>query len=442
MPKPPGDMRVSRRTFLRRFGATAGALAAGHLISACSNNTAVGLTRNVDQVSSPSALHSSAARQNTLRVGLLLPQSQLYPAAGTNFRAGMDLFLSQRSSADRPISLIAHEYGTTPSIGLEQASKWISADQVDLIVGSLSSGTAATLHPLLHERQTPLLISNIGANLTRDDRQSPYIIRNSFSYWQSSWALGRWAAGNLGQRAFVASSFYDSGYDSLYAFQLGFESAGGTVTTTKVTHRPTETGELQTLMAEIQQAQPDLVFAAYSGAQASDFVRAYAQAGLSARVPLLGSGFVVDESLLSQQGDAALGIKSALPWAHTLDLPANQAFISAFQNFSGRAADPFAVLGYDTARMIAQCTCDILSPEQLRQALASIAFDSPRGAVQMDKIQLELSTPLYLREVRAGATGLSNTVIDKLPTISMFDHQIAALRSSTKTGWSNAYLYI
>ena len=444
MPKQPGDVRVSRRTFLRRIGAAAGALTAGQLISACSNSSAASLTRNRDQGSKPMAVHSPSAQKDTLRVGLLLPQSQLYPAIGANFRAGMDLYLAQSSShaAGRPISLIAHEYGVSPGLALEQARELITTDQVDLIVGSLSSGIAATLHPLLHERQTPLLVSNIGANLTRDDRQSPYIIRNSFSYWQSSWALGRWAAGNLGKQAFVASSFYDSGYDSLYAFQLGFESAGGAIKKTKVTHLPTDTGELHTLMAEIQQAQPDLVFAAYSGPQASDFVRAYTHAGLSARVPLLGSGFLVDESLLSQQGDAALGIKTALPWARTLDLPANQAFTSAFQDFSGRPADPFAVLGYDTARLIAECACSTSGPDQLRQALAAAAFDSPRGSVRMDETLLEISTPLYLREVRAGAGGLSNAVIDKLPTVPMFDARIAALRASERTGWSNTYLAV
>jgi branched-chain amino acid transport system substrate-binding protein len=442
MPNQPGDVRVSRRTFLRRFGAAAGALAAGQLISACSNNSAASLTRSADHKANPMAVHSSAAQQNTLRVGLLLPQSQLYPMIGTNFRAGMDLFLAQRSSADRPIALIAHEYGTTPSTALEQASTWITNDQADLIVGSLSSGIAATLHPLLHERQMPLLVSNIGANLTRDDRQSPYIIRNSFSYWQSSWAMGRWAAGNMGKQAFVASSFYDSGYDSLYAFQLGFESAGGTIISTKVTHLPTDAGELQTLMAEIDQAQPDLVFAAYSGAQANDFVHAYAQAGLSTRIPLLGSGFLVDESLLSQQGDAALGIKTALPWARTLDLPANQAFTSAFKNFSGRPADPFAVLGYDAARLISTAANSAGDTNQLRQALVAAAFDSPRGAVRMDETLLEISTPLYLREVRASAGGLSNIVIDKLPALPSNNAAITALRASTKTGWSNAYLYV
>lgn len=442
MPNQPGGIRVSRRTFLRRFGVAAGALAAGQLITACSDSSTANLTHSVDRTATLMVVSNPAVQKDTLRVGMLLPQSQLYPAASTNFRAGMDLLLAQRSGADRPISLMAQEYGTTPSTALEQASAWITNDQVDLIVGSLSSGTAATLHPLLHARQMPLLVSNIGANLTRDDRNSPYIIRNSFSYWQSSWALGRWAAGNLGKRAFVDSSFYDSGYDSLYAFQLGFESAGGAIHSTRVTHLPTDTGELQTLMAEIDQAQPDLVFAAYSGAQAGDFVRAYADAGLSARVPLLGSAFLVDESLLSQQGEAALGIKTALPWARTLDLPANQTFTSAFQSFSGRPADPFAVLGYDTARLIITAAGNADNTEQLRQALVGTAFESPRGAVQIDKTLLEISTPLYLREVRAGAGGLSNAVIDRLPALPTSNAEIAALRASTKTGWSNAYLYI
>jgi len=442
MHKHPGDVRISRRTFLRRFGATTGALTLGQLLSACSGSSAASLAHTTDYTAQLMVVPSPAAQKDTLQVGLLLPQPQLYPAAGTNFRAGMDLFLAQRSSAERPIALLAQEYGTTPSTALEQAHAWIASAQVDMIVGSLSSGIAAALHPLLHKLQMPLLISNIGANLTRDDRQSPYIIRNSFSYWQSSWAMGRWAAGNLGKQAFVASSFYDSGYDSLYAFQLGFESAGGTITATTITHRPGETGELHTLMTEIAQRQPDLVFAAYSGAQATDFVRAYADAGLPARIPLLGSGFLVDESLLPQHGDAALGIKTALPWAHTLDLPANQTFTSAFQRFSSRPADAFAVLGYDTARLVSTAANSADNTEQLRQALAAAAFESPRGSVHMDETLLEINTPLYVREVRANAGGLSNIVIDKLPAVPMFDNQLTALRASTKTGWSNAYLYI
>ena len=442
MHKQPGSVRLSRRAFLRRFGVAATALAAGQLVSACSGHQASASALDRGAASQPMAANFAAAQQGTLRVGVLLPQSQLYPMIGANFRAGMELYLAQArdDQRSRPLTLLMHEYGTLPSVAIEQAQALIANDQVDMIVGSLSSGSAAALHPLLREREMPLLISNIGANMTRVERQSPYIVRNSFSYWQSTWALGRWAAGNLGRRAIVASSFYESGYDSLYAFQLGFESAGGAIQSTRVTHLPTESSELPGLMDAIQHSQPELVFAAYSGPQARYFVRAYAQAGLSAHIPLIGSSFLVDETLLPEQGDAALGIKTVLPWAPTLDRPANQAFASAFQQFTGRPADPFAVLGYDTARLIAQCACETHSPDQLRQALASAAFESPRGPARMNPTLLEAETPLYLREVRASAAGPFNAVVEQLPAIPVSDTGIVALRAAERTGWNNTYL--
>jgi hypothetical protein len=80
MPNHLGDMRVSRRTFLRRFGVAAGALAAGQLISACSNNSAANPTHSLDQASKLMVVNGPAAQTDTLRVGLLLPQSQIYPA--------------------------------------------------------------------------------------------------------------------------------------------------------------------------------------------------------------------------------------------------------------------------------------------------------------------------------------------------------------------------
>src|SRR4051794_28843013 len=120
MPNQPGDVHVGRRTFLRRFGVVAGALTVGQVITACSGSSAANPTLSANSAAKLLSVPSSAARQDTLRVGLLLPQSQIYPAASSNFRAGMDLFLAQRPSAARPITLMAQEYGTTPSTALEQ----------------------------------------------------------------------------------------------------------------------------------------------------------------------------------------------------------------------------------------------------------------------------------------------------------------------------------
>ena len=77
MPNQLGVVRVSRRTFLRRFGVAAGALAAGQLISACSNNAAASPTRSADQGSNLLAVRSSAGEENKIRFSILKPNQML-----------------------------------------------------------------------------------------------------------------------------------------------------------------------------------------------------------------------------------------------------------------------------------------------------------------------------------------------------------------------------
>jgi branched-chain amino acid transport system substrate-binding protein len=428
--------RVSRRAFLRTAGYAAGALAAAPLIGPAAGSIAA--------VSAPGSAPAGAP----VSIGVLLPQSQFYPDLARNFLAGMQLYLAQAHgrAGGRPIVLLTRDYGRSTARALDQSRELIEQARADLLVSTLSSGIAASLDPLLREWQVPLVVSGAGANVTRQDRESPYIFRNSLNFWRSSWALGGWAARNLGTKALIATSFYDSGYDAYYTFQLGFESAGGTIAQTRVTHRPTDTPDhLAALMSDIRQTRPDLVFAAYSGRDAVDFVRAYDAAGLSARIPLVGSGFLVDEQQMPELGGAARGIKTVLPWASTLSTAENQAFTAAFQSAAGRPADIFAVLGYDTAHLVIDAldavNGDPRQSEQLRQALAHAAFAGPRGLVTMDPATLDAVTPLYLREVRGGGSP-RNEVVAELGMAPMLDERFAALRAATKTGWENNYLCV
>src|SRR5262249_55244148 len=152
---------------------------------------------------------------------------------------------------------------------------------------------------------TLLLVSDAGADAVEPVRGGGSVFFDSLGYWQASWAMGDWAARNLGRRAVVAASLYESGYDSLYAFQPGLEEAGGEGVETCVTHVPPATHDTGRAIAAIRRAVPDFVFAAYSGQPAVDFVRAYADSGLARRVPLAGSSFLVDETLLPAMGAAA-----------------------------------------------------------------------------------------------------------------------------------------
>src|SRR5262249_13454837 len=141
-------------------------------------------------------------------------------------------------------------------------------------------------------------------------------------------------------------------------------------------------------IAAVRRAEPDFVFAAYGGQPAVDFVRAYADSGLARRIPLAGSGFLADETLLPSMGAAAVGIRSCLSLSPHLPVAENRAFTAAFRRATGGDPAVFAVLGYETARLIAGAVATAPAGgdrlDGLGRALEVAMLETPRGRVAMD----------------------------------------------------------
>ena len=385
---------------------------------------------------------SSAPPGPRLKIGVLLPPSSVYPAMGENLVAGMGLYFGQMG--EQPggprVTLLTEPTGFGYGAAIRKARRLIEEHGVDLLVGILGTTAAAMMHDVLSESQTLLVANNSGANVARQDDQSPYIFYNTLNYWQANHEMGTWAADALGRRAIVATSLYDS----LYAFRRGFESAGGEILRTHVTHTPDDTGDLVSLMTSIDKDAPDFVFAQYCGSAATDFVAAYAESGLARRIPLTGTGFLVDEGLLSAQGRAALGVTSCFTWARELGSRENQSFIRAYQRTTGREADVFSVLGFDTARLIVEAVKgvggDVTQTNRLAEALGQVTFVGPRGSFAMDPHTHSSSSPLHVREVQRWNGAIGNVSIVELEPLSERSEQGRRMQDGPKTGWLNAYL--
>ena len=427
---------VGRRAFLKAAASVGAALVAHPLLPAAAH-AHVPLDPTTPTASS----------SKPFRIGVVLPESQRYPALASSMLAGLKLAFAERGNlvGGRQAELLPAIYGDRVAGATRQARALILEQDVDLLVGVMSSAATAPLHDLLQAHQVPLILTNAGANVVRQRGQGPYIFRISLNDWQANWAVGAWAASHIGKTAFIATSFYESGYDSSYLFARGLERAGGTVLGRHITHVPRQTDTFTPMLAAIRQANPDFVYAAYSGQQAQDFMRAYASANLAGRVPLVGSGFLLDDSLLAQYGQTALHSISGLTWAPTLDIPQNNAFTSAYHAAAGQPADPFAVLGYDAGRLIADAVDATAgktrSRGQLLKALRTRELSSPRGSLVMNQQAQSSATPIYIREVRRHQGALSNIAIARIDSMAGLD-EAAAIRASIKSGWLDAYLAV
>jgi len=377
----------------------------------------------------------------TVKVGLLQPISNIYPQMGRNLINGLNLYAKEAQQN----YVIINEQPDFGSFSLEnKVLKLIESDRVDIITGIVSEAVSGNLKQILNKNNILFIANHVGANLPQSHAHCRRVIHNSLNYWQANWAMGAWSAKNLGKNAYIASSFYESGYDALFAFNQGFESEGGKILKTRITNLPSEMKNTGNIYSDIKYVRPDFVFGSYSGSEAIDFMAGYRSAGLFNNIPLVGSGFMVDDSILPQLGSNSVGLKSCMPWALGLQNDANKSFASAYKMMNGRKPDAFALLGYETGilidKILTASNGNLCDNNRLNEKLPQIKIETPRGKLTYISGTQYFNSPLYLREVQSHGFKLQNRIINKMPPVSETIENLALDSQELKTGWLNPYL--
>lgn len=391
--------RLTRRQFLKAAGLTAGAYAAAPLLSAC----------------------GTAAPSGPVKIGLLLPYSAVYAALGVSIENGMRMYLEEvnNEAGGRTFEIITEDEGATPDEATPKAHKLVEQDEVAMVVGIVSSGVLGALRDYFDTNKKLLICANAGANELSRGRKTPYIWRTSFTNWMPNWPVGTWVAENVGQRAVISVPDYAAGANTITSFSNTFEAAGGTVVLTQKTPFP-NIGDPGPFITEIADQEADFLYCFYSGGQAVTFLKAYGEFGLGDQLPLLCSGFMVEEDVLPAHGEFALGVRSGLHWALGLDNPENAKFKEAYQAKYDLTPDVFAVQGYDTGRVIVEMlnrTQGDTTAEKMIEALDGISFASPRGSFALDTKTQNPKHHIYLRDVQEVDGAPHNVVLEDLGEI-------------------------
>jgi branched-chain amino acid transport system substrate-binding protein len=284
------------------------------------------------------------------------------------------------------------------------------------VVGIVNSATALGVRDTLAEAKKLLIVTNAGAeDVTRAGR-TPYVWRTSFTNGQISAAMGTYLAeSGLTSGVYAIAPDYAAGKEVIAGFQTAYQAGGGTLAGTATTPFGT-TSDYQPFLTAIQQSGATATFCFYSGAEAIAFVKQYQQFGLSSTIPLYGSGFLTEGSVLAQQADAALGVQTTLHYSDQLDNPANAEFVRAYRDATGESPSCFAAASYDAANVLnrALAGATALDGDALATALGGLGEidDSPRGPWTFEN-----QTPrqhVYLRKVQDNGGTLVNAIVQDL----------------------------
>lgn len=371
----------TRRLVLSRGAALVGAASAGLLLP--------GIVR---------------AQSNRIRVGFMLPYTGAYAALGVAIENGVRMAIAEKGGrlGGREIEWFKVDDESEPSKGVENASRLVQRDKVDILIGTVHSGVQMGIHKVARESGVLNIIPNAGVHEATRQLCAPNVFRTSFTNSQPTLALGKPMFDKGIRRAVWITHKYAAGDQAFEGFRDSFTQAGGTVV--KELGLPFPQVEFQALLTEIASLKPDAVACFFAGAPAVKFMKDYAAAGLKDRIPLWGSGFLT-EGVLDATGPAAEGVMTTMHYSDSLDTPRNREFRLAYAKTFKLQPDVYAVQGYDSGLLLVQGLAaakgDVGNKQVLYKALETGVIDSPRGKWTMSKAHNPIQD-MYLRRVEKG----------------------------------------
>ena len=336
-----------------------------------------------------------------LRVGLMLPYTGAFAQLGMAIENGFRLAIDEQGGklGGREIEFFKVDDESEPSKGIENASKLVQRDKVDVLIGTVHSGVQMGIHKVARDTGVLNLIPNAGVHVATRAQCAPNVFRTSFSNSQPTRALGKVMVDKGHKKAVWITWKYAAGDEAFEGFKEGYTAAGGTII--KELGLPFPNVEFQALLTEIAALKPDAVACFFAGGGAPKFLRDYAAAGLKGRIPLYGSGFLT-EGVLEAAGPAADGVMTTLHYGDGIETARNKAFRLAYAKTFKLQPDVYAVQGYDTGLLLLHganaVKGDLANKAALYKAMETVTVDSPRGKWTMSKSHNPVQD-IYLRVV-------------------------------------------
>jgi branched-chain amino acid transport system substrate-binding protein len=345
-------------------------------------------------------LGAPAMAQETVKIGLIVPLTGGQASTGKQIDNAIKLYMQQNGStvAGKKIEVIVKDDGAVPDNSKRLAQELIVNDKVHFLAGFGVTPAALAVAPLATQAKVPQVVMAAGTSIITE--RSPFIVRTSFTLAQSSEIIADWAAKNGIKKVAVLVSDYAPGADALNFFKPKFTAGGGEVV--EEVKVPLANPDFAPFLQRMKDAKPDAMFVFVPAGQGGNFMKQYAERGLTG-IKVIGPGDVTDDDLLPGMGDAVLGAVTAHLYSAAHPSQKNKDFVAAYKKAFNQRPGFMAVGGYDGIHLIYEAlkkTGGNTDGEKLVEAMKGMKWESPRGPISIDPETRDIIQNIYIREVK------------------------------------------
>jgi branched-chain amino acid transport system substrate-binding protein len=340
-----------------------------------------------------------AQAQETVKIGLIVPMTGGQASTGKQIDNAIKLYMQQKGDtvAGKKIEIILKDDAAVPDNTKRLAQELIVNDKVSFIAGFGVTPAALAAAPLATQAKIPEIVMAAGTSIITE--RSPYIVRTSFTLAQSSTIIGDWAVKNGIKKVATLTSDYAPGNDALNFFKEHFTAGGGEIV--EEVKVPLTNPDFAPFLQRMKDAKPDAMFVFVPAGQGGNFMKQYAERGLTG-IKVIGPGDVMDDDLLNGMGDAALGAVTAHLYSAAHPSAMNKDFVASYKKAFGSRPGFMAVSGYDGIHLIYEAlkkTGGKTDGDALIEAMKGMKWESPRGPISIDPETRDIVQNIYIRKV-------------------------------------------
>jgi branched-chain amino acid transport system substrate-binding protein len=305
-----------------------------------------------------------------------------------------------------------------PDIGLSMAKELILKEKVDVLAGTINSGTALAVSDLARKEKMPFFITYSKSEKLIGEKGHRYV----FNMNENTEMAGRAAAVALAKKPFVkywiAGDDYEYGHAIADAVWNNLKRMNPKVQ--KIGESWWKLGEpdFTPYITQILAAKPDFIIVATGGSGMVNFQKAAKATGLSQKIPFYQHTGNELGTLMPQGKDAPEGVYGTANYLfYYPDSPANRTFVDEFMKAYKRYPKASALVGYMTAQFICEGfrKAGKVDKEALIKAVEGMVLESPVGPLAVRACDHQLELPTYFGVTRKDA---------KYPFLISGDNQI------------------
>lgn len=279
----------------------------------------------------------------------------------------------------RKLEFAIEDDESDPKVGIEKARKLIKRDQVDVIVGSISSAMRNAVGSVTtKEKKVYVYPTYYEGGYCHDGVFITGAIPN-----QQVARFVPWVMENVGTSFYIAGSDYIWPKETSKVVRRLVEKGGGKILGEE--YFPWNTPDFSSLVNRVATAKPAVMYSLLIGSDSVTFLKQFHNFGLKKTTRICTSG--VAEKEAAGLGEAGVGLVSSQSYFMSINTPRNKEFVEGFRRmFPGeKLVDSIAEGTYNAVHVTALALAKAGSSDwaKLTKAFPGIRYAAPQGDIAM-----------------------------------------------------------